>query len=112
MTDFPGLLATASASTRVVLSGCMRSCHTWLGSPPFHASTAAIAFHAVCPTVSAHTRGVAIAIIRGCMLDTAIATDQAVISVVPAVRTAVSPGVAVSVRLYSGRMLHATVAAN
>jgi hypothetical protein len=46
------------------------------------------------------------------MLDTAIATDQAVISVVPAVRTAVSPGVAVSVRLYSGRMLHATVAAN
>jgi hypothetical protein len=87
----PGLLATASASTRVLLSRCVRSCHVRLGVTSFHASTATITFHAVCPAVSAHARIVAIAIVRGCTLDTAIASDHAVIAIVPTIRTTVSP---------------------
>ena len=112
MTDFPGPLPPASASARVVLSRCVCSCHMWLGVSSFHASTAAIAFHAVCPAVSTHPRIVPIAIIRTCTLDTAVAADHAVIAVVTAIRTTVSPGAAVSVRLRSRRMLNTTVAAN
>jgi hypothetical protein len=107
-----GLLPTASASARVVLGRCVRSCHMWLGASSFHASSAAITFHALCPAVSTHARRVRIAIIRSCTLDTAIAADHSVIAVMPPVRTAVSPGSAVSVRLCSGRMLNAAVAAN
>ena len=112
MTDFPGLLPTASASARVVLSRCVRSCHMWLGAPPFHASTAPITLHAVCPAVSAHARMVTIGMVCGCMLDAAIAAYHAVIAIVPTIRTAVSPGAAVSVRLCSIGMLNAPIAAN
>jgi hypothetical protein len=83
----------------------------WLGASSFHASTAAVAFHAVGATVSAHARIVAAVIIR-CTLDTTIAADHSVIAIVSAVGTAVSPGAAVSVRLCSIRMLNTTIAAN
>jgi len=99
MNDSFGRLPAASASAaRVVLRGRVHSCHMGLGASSFHASTAAITFHAVGPAVSAHARIVMTAIIRGCALDTAIAADHAVIAILPAVGTTVSPGAAVGVR--------------
>jgi hypothetical protein len=86
-------------------------CVLLLGSSSSHASTAAIAFHAICPAVSTHARMVTTAIVSGCTLDTAIAADHSVIAVLAAIRTTISPLAAVSVRR-SIRMLNATVAAN
>ena len=105
------LLPAASASTRVVLSRCVHSCHMWLGSSSSHASTAAITFHAVCPAVSAHAR-ITTAIVPGCTLDATIAANHSVIAIVSAIRTTISPAAAVSVRHCSVRMLNATIAAD
>ena len=111
MTVYSGNLPTASTSARAVLSRCVHPCHTWLGSSSFHASTAAITFHAVCPAVSTHARIATTAIVPGCTLDTTIAADHSVIAVLPTIRTTVSPAAAVSVRRSIG-MLNTAIAVN
>lgn len=76
------------------------------------AAATAIAFHAIHRAVATHARMVMAGVVHGCTLDTAIAADHAVIAVLPAIRTAVSPGAAIRVGLCSGRVLDPAIAAN